>query len=132
MFDMYTEVILDYYRYPRNYGRLEDANAHARDLNPLCGDEIEVFARIEDSKIQDIKFSGRGCAISQAAASMLTEHLKDRPVEEIKGFGKENMLQMLGIEISAVRIKCALLGLKVAKMAIYAWLGEKMKADECI
>lgn len=129
MFNMYTEVILDYYRYPRNYGRLEGANASARDLNPLCGDEIEIYAKIDNDKIVDIKFSGKGCAISQAAASMLTEFLKGKPVEEIKRLGKDDVLEMLGIEISAVRIKCALLGLKVAKMAAYSYLGEKMDAE---
>lgn len=126
MFDMYTEVILDYYRYPRNYGTLSDANAHSRDLNPLCGDEIEIYAKIDNDKIVDIKFSGKGCAISQAAASMLTEHLIGKPVEDLKKLGKDDVLAMLGIEISAVRIKCALLGLKVAKMAAYGYLGEKM------
>ncbi len=126
MFDMYTEVILDYYRYPRNHGSISDANAHSRDLNPLCGDEIEIFAKIEDGKIADIKFSGRGCAISQAATSMLTEQLKGKSIEEVKKLGKEDVLAMLGIEISAVRIKCALLGLKVAKTAVYSYLGEKM------
>src|SRR3972149_118445 len=107
MFDMYTEVILDYYRHPRNYGKLEDANASARDLNPLCGDEIEIYAKIEDGKIKDIKFHGKGCAISQAATSMLTERLKGKDIQEIKEIGKPEILEMLGIEISAVRIKCA-------------------------
>src|SRR3989344_5179124 len=126
MFDMYTEVILDYYRYPRNYGKLDDANAQARDLNPLCGDEIEIYAKIDNDKIVDIKFSGRGCAISQAAASMLTEFLKGTTVKQARDINKENVLEMLGIEISPVRLKCALLGLKVAKTAVYNYLGEKM------
>ena len=129
MFDMYTEVILDYYRYPRNYGRLEGANAQARDLNPLCGDEIEIYAKIDDDKIVDIKFSGKGCAISQAAASMLTEFLKGKTVEQARNISKENILEMLGIEISHVRLKCALLGLKVAKTAVYNYLGEKMNEE---
>ena len=129
MFDMYTEVILDYYRYPRNYGRLDGANAQARDLNPLCGDEIEIHAKIGDGKIADIKFSGKGCAISQAAASMLTEFLKGKTVEQARNISKENVLEMLGIEISHVRLKCALLGLKVAKTAVYNYLGEKMNEE---
>lgn len=129
MFDMYTEVILDYYRYPRNYGALDDANASARDLNPLCGDEIEIYMRIENGRIEDVKFSGRGCAISQAAASMLTEFLKGKTIDQGRTAGKEDVLRMLGIDISAVRLKCALLGLKVAKMALFDYLGEEAEAE---
>lgn len=125
--DMYTEVILDYYRYPRNYGSLGDANAHARDLNPLCGDEVEIQMKVEDGKIADVKFLGKGCAISQAGASMLTEYMKGKSVDEIRKLDKDDVLQMLGIEISPVRLKCALLGLKVTKLALYRYLGEKLE-----
>lgn len=127
---MYADVILDYYRNPRNAGKLADANARAYDVNPVCGDEIEITLKIEKNSIKDVKFSGRGCAISQASASMLTELVKGRTLEEIKKMGKQDVLDLLGIEISHVRIKCALLGLKVLKLASYSYLGQKMSEEE--
>ncbi len=127
---MYADVILDYYRNPRNYGKIEGADAAAFDVNPLCGDEIEINLSIKDNRITDIKFTGRGCAISQASISMLTELVMGKTLEEIKALGKQDVLDLLGIEISHVRIKCALLGLKVLKMAAYSYLGQKMEDDE--
>ena len=127
---MYADIILDYYRNPRNYGTVKDMDATAKDYNPLCGDEIEISLKIENNRIADIKFSGHGCAISQASASMLTELASGKTLEEIKKLGKDGVLNLLGIEISHVRIKCALLGLKVLKMAAYQYLGQKMSGEE--
>jgi nitrogen fixation NifU-like protein len=128
--NMYADVILDYYRNPRNYGSIKNADARASDVNPLCGDEIEISLKIEKNKIADIKFSGHGCAISQASASMLTEVIKGKTLDEIKALGKDDVLGLLGIEISHVRIKCALLGLKVLKLVVYSYLGQKMDEEE--
>ena len=127
--NMYADIILDYYRNPRNYGSIMDADASARDVNPLCGDIVEMNLGIEGGKIQDIKFSGSGCAISQASASMLTEFVKGKKLEEIKEIDKSDVLDLLGIEVSHVRIKCALLGLKVLKMAVYTHMEQKMDED---
>lgn len=127
---MYADIILDYYRNPRNYGTVKDMDATAKDYNPLCGDEIEMSLKIEDGRVADVKFSGKGCAISQASASMLTELVMGKTLEDIKKLGKDDVLEMLGIEISHVRIKCALLGLKVLKLAAYQHLGQKMSEEE--
>jgi nitrogen fixation NifU-like protein len=121
---MYQEVILDYYRNPRNFGIVADPDIHVRDTNPLCGDEIEVSAKIVDGKISEVRFKGKGCAISQAAASMLTELVHGKTLQEIKAVSKEQMLELLSIPVSPVRLKCALLGLKVFKLGLYKYLGE--------
>ena len=127
---MFTEVIMDYYRNPRNRGQIADAGISAEDTNPLCGDVIQITATAENGKISDIKFDGKGCAISQAAASMLTEHMQGKSVEDVKNINKEDMLKMLNIPISPVRLKCALLGLKVLKMGAYAHLGSELSREE--
>src|SRR3989338_5100909 len=123
--EMYADVILDYYRNPRNFGKIEEPDAEARDLNPACGDEISIQLSIKDNRIADIKFHGHGCAISQASVSMLTEFVAGKDIEEIKKITKDDVLEMLGIELSHVLIKCALLGLKVLKLAVYSYLGQK-------
>ena len=128
--DMYQELILDYYRHPRNHGTIEQSDMKARDTNPLCGDEIEITAKVNDNKISDIKFNGKGCAISQAAASMLTEFILDKPVEEVKDVKREDILNLLGIELSPARLKCAMLGVKVLKVAAYSYMGQKMSNEE--
>lgn len=128
--DMYADIILEYYRNPRNFGAIEGADAKAYDVNPLCGDEIEITLKIQDDKVKDIRFSGRGCAISQSSVSMLTELAMGKTLEEIKKMGKQDVLDLLGIEISATRMKCALLGLKVLKLAVYQYMGKKMSDDE--
>jgi len=122
--DIYKDIILDYYRHPRNSGDLQDPDVRAKDSNPLCGDIIEMQLKIKDGKINDLRFKGRGCAISQASASMLTELAKDKTLEEAKALGKTDILNMLGIDPGPTRIKCALLGLKVLKLAIYGYLGQ--------
>ena len=115
---LYRDFILDHYRNPRNAGTLERPDASFEDLNPLCGDKIRMDLRIRDGVVEDVKFKGRGCAISQASASLLTESIKGKKIDEIDTIGKEDVLENLGISISAARLKCALLGLKVLKQAL--------------
>ena len=124
--DIYRENILEYYRNPRNHGSIPDADIILRDTNPLCGDDIEISIKIIDNKIEAIKFKGKGCAISQSSVSMLTEKLKGKDIESARNLDKEYILKMLGIEINASRLKCAMLGLKVIKLGIYNYLGKKL------
>jgi nitrogen fixation NifU-like protein len=117
MDDFYKEYILDHYRNPRNFGQLEHPDATAEDLNPLCGDKIRFDLKIEDGKVTDVKFSGKGCAISQASASMLGESIKGQSLEDVARLPLETVLENVGIGISPARMKCATLGLKVLKSA---------------
>ncbi|MBX5445686.1 Fe-S cluster assembly sulfur transfer protein SufU [Sphaerobacter sp.] len=119
MADLYRENILDHYRNPRNYGTIENADISYEDSNPLCGDRVRIDMRIEDGKIAEIKFTGRGCAISQASASMLTEMVEGADLDEIRELSAQDILDELGVPISPARVKCALLGLKVLKSAAY-------------
>ena len=118
MDDFYKEYILDHFRNPRNFGHLERADAVAEDLNPLCGDTIRMELELDDEqRVRDVKFSGKGCAISQASASMLTESIKGMRLEDIAKLPREAVLENVGIVISPTRMKCAMLGLKVLKSA---------------
>src|SRR5271157_5721494 len=123
--DIYRELILDYYRNPRNFGRLEKYDITSHDSNPLCGDEIDMQFKVGDGKnIQEIRFFGKGCAISQASASMLTELAKGKPLEWVKDLAKEDIFKMLGNpDLGPSRVKCALLGMKVLKTGVYGYLG---------
>jgi len=118
MEDLYRDFILDHYRNPRNAGTLESPDATFEDVNPLCGDKIRMDVKLHDGVVSDVKFCGRGCAISQASASLLTEEIKGKTLNEINKMSKEDVLANLGITISAARLKCALLGLKVLKEAL--------------
>jgi nitrogen fixation NifU-like protein len=133
MDDFYKEYILDHYRNPRNFGTLEAPDATAEDLNPLCGDRIRFDLKFDaDGRVSDVKFSGKGCAISQASASMLSESLKGEKIEDVARFSQERVLENVGIGISPARMKCAMLGLKVAKSAalgeIASWPDEEPAA----
>lgn len=126
--DLYLEHILDHYKNPRNYGQLEDPDISHEEGNPSCGDQLRMDLKIENNKVAEVKFSGRGCAISQAAASILTEMIKGQNLEDVKRIGKEEMLEALGVEIGPIRLKCALLALKVLKAGVYGikgWPGEE-------
>lgn len=116
---MYQENILDHYKNPRNFGKIENASVRHHESNPLCGDELDLFLVIDKNrKVADVRFNGRGCAISQASASMLTEQIKGKSIDELKKMTKENILEMLGIPLSPVRLKCALLSLDTLKNSI--------------
>ena len=115
---MYQENILDHYKSPRNFGKIENASVHHHEYNPLCGDEIELFLVIKDKEVVDVKFHGKGCAISQASASLLSEEIKGKSIDELKKMTKENILELLGITLSPVRLKCALLSLDTLKNSI--------------
>jgi nitrogen fixation NifU-like protein len=125
----YREYILDHYKNPRNFGRLQDADISHEEENPLCGDVVGIDLKLNDGNIEDVRFHGRGCAISQASASLLTERLKGMSLDDAKRIGKEDVLDELGIEISPARIKCALLSLKVLKAGAYG-LGEWPDEDD--
>ena len=126
--DIYREIILDYYRNPRNYGKIQDPDIAQRDSNPLCGDELEMHLNIKDNKVADVKFTGKGCAISQASASMLTELILGKDFEYVKKLTKEDILDNLGLhDLGPARIKCALLSLKVLKSGLYSYLVDKIK-----
>jgi len=129
--DIYREIILDYYRNPRNYGILEHADIFRHDSNPLCGDEIEIYININDNKVSDVKFLGKGCAISQASASILTELIMGKDLDFVKNLTKENILENLGLpDLGPARVKCALLSLKVLKYGTYSYLLDTIKDTE--
>jgi nitrogen fixation protein NifU and related proteins len=122
---LYREVILDHYRNPRGHGLLEDADAAADGQNPLCGDEVSIYVRFgeDGDTIDEVKFKGRGCAISQAATSMLTEMVQGRSASEIAALPKDELLEEIGIPLTPVRLKCALLGLSTLKLALHKTKG---------
>ena len=129
--DIYREIILDYYRNPRNYGKIPDPDISQRDSNPLCGDELEMHINIKDDKVADVKFTGKGCAISQASASMLTELIMGKDFEYVKKLAKEDILDNLGLQnLGPARIKCALLSFKVLKTGVYTYLVDNLKDTE--
>jgi len=128
--DYYREYILDHYRNPRNYGTLEQPDAHAEDSNPLCGDQLAIDLKIEGDRVAEVRFQGRGCAISQASASMLSEMIEGHTVEEVIQLGKDDLLDSLGISISPARTKCAFLSLRVLHRSLALAGLEKPKLDE--
>lgn len=117
--DIYREIILDHYRNPRNKGILDPNDFSYEDVNPLCGDEVRIDVRVKDDRIDEIAFSGRGCAVSQASASILMEMVEGKSLDEVKAITKDDLLEEIGIPVSPARLKCALLGLKVLKAGLY-------------
>jgi nitrogen fixation NifU-like protein len=132
MDDMYREVILEHYKHPHNAGTLEAADITHEDSNPLCGDRIRIDLAVADGAVADIRFQGRGCAISQAAASMLTDEIKGKTLDEVRAFSKDDMLELIGIPLdkNPVRIKCALLALKTLKSGVYEYMGAHADEEE--
>ncbi len=128
---LYREVILDHYKNPRGHGAIENADAHAEGQNPLCGDEVTIYVSFGDDgdTIDDVKFEGRGCAISQAATSMLTEMVKGRSATEVAALPKEDLLEEIGIPLTPVRLKCAILGLGVLKVALHRAKGTPLPEE---
>ena len=118
---LYREVILDHYKNPRGHGVMEDADADAEGMNPLCGDEVTIYVRFgEDSDtIDEVKFAGRGCAISQAATSMLTEMVQGKKASDVAVLDKDELLEEIGIPLTPIRLKCAMLGLTTLKVALH-------------
>lgn len=129
MDDLYREVIIEHYKNPSYRGKLDPHDIRFADNNPLCGDHIEITLQTEDGKVKDARFDGHGCAISQASADLLIESIIGKPIEEVKQLNKEHVLNMLGIDLGPVRLKCALLSLKVLKAGVYG-LGEA--SDELV
>lgn len=130
MDDLYQQNILDHSRHPRNSGRLEQPTVSRDEVNPLCGDKLHFDLLIESDVISDVRFTGRGCAISQAAASMLTEEIKGKQLAAVKQIGKDDVLDLLGIPIGYTRLKCALLGLKAIKASVYGLDNETYDDEE--
>jgi nitrogen fixation NifU-like protein len=129
--DIYHEMIIDYSRNPINYGKIEDHDVTFHDSNPLCGDSIDIDMKIDDNKVSDIKFHGKGCAICMACSSVLTEIAKGKDIDEVRNISKKDVLGELGLEnLQAVRIKCALLSLKVLKYALYSYLGKHLDGSQ--
>ena len=130
MDDLYREVIIEHYKNPSYRGHLDPHDIQFEDNNPLCGDQIEITLRTDESgRVSDARFDGHGCAISQASADLLVESIIGKPLEEVKQLNKDYMLEILGIELGPVRLKCALLSLKVLKAGVYV-LGEA--SDELV
>jgi nitrogen fixation NifU-like protein len=125
--DIYHEMIVDYSRNPINYGEIENHDVTFHDSNPLCGDSIDIDMKIDDNKVTDIKFHGKGCAICMACTSVLTEITKGKSLDDVRKIEKHDILGELGLDhLQAVRIKCALLSLKVLKSALYTYLGSNL------
>ena len=128
---MYREVILDHYKNPRGHGLIEGADAEADGQNPLCGDEVSIYVAFDEDgeTIDEVKFSGRGCAISQAATSMLTELVKGRSATDVATLPRDELLEEIGIPLTPIRLKCALLGLSTLKLALHKAKGTPLPEE---
>lgn len=123
--EIYREMILEHYKNPRNMGVVSEPDATAADSNQSCGDVVEIQIKFNGGGVEDVKFQGHGCAISQAYTDMLIDMIKNKRIEDAVGITHEDLLKEIGIELSPMRLKCALLGMKVLKTAIYNYVGEK-------
>jgi len=131
MDELYRDVILDHYKNPRGHGVMQEPDAQADGLNPLCGDEVSIFVSFakDGDTIEKVTFEGRGCAISQASTSMLTELVQGRKATEVAVMSREELLEEVGIPLSPVRLKCALLGLGVLKVALHRSKGTPLPEE---
>jgi nitrogen fixation NifU-like protein len=132
MDDLYREVILEHYKYPHNSGTLDAPDISHEEHNPLCGDRVRIDLQVVDGVIADVRFKGRGCAISQASASLLTDELKGKTLDQVRAISKDDVLDLIGIPLdkNPVRIKCALLPLKTLKAGVYEYLGAHLDDEE--
>ncbi|HEU4449077.1 MAG TPA: SUF system NifU family Fe-S cluster assembly protein [Gaiellaceae bacterium] len=126
---LYREVILDHFKNPRGHGVIADPDAQAEGQNPLCGDEVAIMVEFDGDTISDVKFQGRGCAISQAATSMLMDMVKGRTADEVASMSRDELLDEVGIPLTPVRLKCALLGLGVLKVALHKGKGTPLPEE---
>jgi nitrogen fixation NifU-like protein len=127
--NLYREVILDHYKNPRGHGVIDPADAEAEGQNPLCGDEVSIAVTFDGDTIADVKFQGRGCAISQAATSMLMDMAKGRTAQEVAAMSRDELREEIGIPLTPVRLKCALLGLGVLKLALHKGRGTPLPEE---
>jgi nitrogen fixation protein NifU and related proteins len=127
--ELYREVILDHYKNPRGHGVVEPSDVEAEGMNPLCGDEVSISIAFDGDTIQDVRFQGRGCAISQAATSMLMDMVKGRTAHEVARMDRETLLDEVGIPLGPVRLKCALLGLSVLRLALHKSKGTPLPQE---
>jgi nitrogen fixation NifU-like protein len=132
MDDLYREVILEHYKHPHNAGTLDAPDISHEEHNPLCGDRVRIDLQVADGVITDVRFKGRGCAISQASASLLTDELLGKTLDQVRAFSKDDLLELIGIPLdkNPVRIKCALLPLKTLKAGVYQYLGTQLEDEE--
>jgi nitrogen fixation NifU-like protein len=132
MDDLYREVILEHSKHPHNAGTLDQPDISHEEHNPLCGDRVRIDLQVADGVITDVRFKGRGCAISQASASLLTDELKGKTLDQARAISKDDMLDLIGIPLdkNPVRIKCVLLPLKTLKTGVYEYLGAHMDDEE--
>jgi nitrogen fixation NifU-like protein len=130
MDDLYRDYILEHYRHPHNFGVLEAPTAKYEGANPLCGDRITMMLGIADGVVKDVAFTGRGCAISQASASLLTDEIKGKTVEQVEKMTPEDVLDLIGVEISPARLKCALLSLDTLSRALADGSGDSEGSSE--
>jgi nitrogen fixation protein NifU and related proteins len=129
MDDFYRENILDHYKNPRNHGHIDHPSAAAEGVNPLCGDELSVELKVEDGIVTDLRYNGRGCAISQASASMLSDVVMGKPIDQLASISKEDVLEELGIPLSPIRLKCAMLSVGVLKVALSQLTGDPLPEE---
>lgn len=124
MDDMYREYILEHYRNPQNYGTMKHSSFDAEGQNPLCGDELQVQVEVDDDSIvRSVRFTGQGCAISQASMSILSDEIIGKSLTDIAAMNRDDIVELLGIPLTPVRLKCALLGLVVVKMGMHEFAG---------